>query len=149
MNETTLEILDAAQKAGFTAVFDENTEIFTFTESETGIRVLSTLQGGNDETSILFNQVIVGVVDFEHMPVHMDLKMMLLLTDVNNGISTSSFQTNHVSEHKYQILLCNFAPIQDMGDDDIQDIKFCLSALMADLATVVTQSDLGKYIDNS
>ena len=126
-------IISAANEAGFVAEFSEENSLFTFTESDSGISITSVFQGeDDDETSILYNQMSVGVIPESQVSVN-PRSVINLLIGATNGISTSSFQTIDTDDGDLQVLLNNYAPIQDMGQDDIEDIKFTLTSLIADL----------------
>ena len=141
-SEHLLVISEAAEKAGLTTIYDEDTGIFTFTDGNTGIEIKSVLQGSdqNGSTRILYNQVVIGNVLAEVAEKGF-AQLLKILTDVENGIITSSYQTAKLENGDYQILLCNYAPIQKLDNDDCQDIQFVIEALMVDIWDAVASLD--------
>lgn len=130
-DQSILAIVEIANQAGFAAEYAEG--LFTFTERESGIEILSVLQGEDDaDTRILYNQLTVGVIPANQIE-NNGREVLNVLTGANNGISTSSFQTVEQENGSCLVLLNNYAPIQDLGDDDHQDITFTLQSLIADL----------------
>jgi hypothetical protein len=148
MNAAQIEtICQIAEAAGFSGAYCEKTDIFTFTDQESGIEIISVLQGDEDaETRILFNQMKVCELDLATISSVNGLFSEML--NVDNDISTSSFKAASVNEgDSVAILLTNYATLQNLNQDDAADITFCLQALIADAAAASEM--LRKYMMKS
>ncbi len=83
-------------------------------------------------TSVLEKNVLFNTIQLTRVPAErLSLELLRRMLDAENGISTSSFQLYETADG-VGITLNNFAKLQAMGEDDVDDILSCLQFLVVD-----------------
>ena len=129
MSQTYLSQITALLAAKGYAVIETGPGSLRIQETDSAIALQAVLEG-----EILFFSMVCATVPSAKLTPTVLRKLL----DVNNGISTSHFQTFE-ADGSITISLNNFCKLQSMGEDDEDDILSCISFLLVD---VVNARDL-------
>jgi hypothetical protein len=101
---------------------DDSRNVLQVRDLDSGLLLTSVL-----EENVLFNTIQLTRV----APERLSQPLLWRMLAADNGISTSSFQL-YESAEGVAITLNNFAKLQAMGEDDVDDILSCLQFLVVD-----------------
>lgn len=113
------------------AVVELEGNMITSIDPETGIKMNHILVQDEDDGvgAVLFNTIVLKQLEKSELTPEFLLKLL----SIENGINTSNFRLIPTKKG-YSLVLQNFAKLQNMGEEDVDDVLSTLSYIVEDVA---------------